>query len=65
MIYHCDSCPDESLVRDFLIEQLQNNNYSLSDSIKNKQWVSTDLSQQEDNEEDFDFLANFCLCYFS
>ena len=26
MLHHCDSCPDESLVRDFLIEQLQNNN---------------------------------------
>ena len=40
------------------MEQSQNNNYSPCDSIKYKQWVRTDRSQLEDNEEDLDdFLA--------
>ena len=52
MLHHCDSFPDESLVREFLMEQWQN--YSPSDSIKYKQWVSTDRSQLEGNEGDFD-----------
>ena len=58
MLHHCDLCPDESVIRDFLMQQLQNSNCSPSDLIKYKQWVSTDRSQLEDNEEDFDdFLA--------
>ena len=65
MLHHCDSCPDESLAREFLMEQLQNNNYSPSDSIKYKQWVSTDRSQLEDNEEDFDdFLTKLLSMLF-
>ena len=36
ILHCCDSCPDESFVRDFLVKQLQNNNYSPSDSIKYK-----------------------------
>ena len=65
MLHHCDSCPDESLAREFLLEQLQNNNYSPSDSIKYKQWVSTDRSQLEDNEEDFDdFLTKLLSMLF-
>ena len=31
IFHHCDSCPDESFVRKFLMEQLQNNNYSPGD----------------------------------
>ena len=47
------------------MKQLQNNNYSPSDSIKYKQWVSTDRSQLEDNEEDFDdFLAKHLSMLF-
>ena len=66
MLHHCDSFSDESVVREFLMEQLQNNNYSPSDSVKCKQWVSTDRSQLENNEGDFDdSLQNFCLCYFN
>ena len=65
ILHHCDSCSDESVVRDFLMKQLQNNNYSPSDSIKYKQWVSTDRSQLEDNEEDFDdFLAKHLSMLF-
>ena len=65
ILHHCDSCPDESVVRDFLMKQLQNNNYSPSDSIKYKQQVSTDRSQLEDNEEDFDdFLAKHLSMLF-
>ena len=54
MLHDCDSYPGEFLIRDFLMEQLQNNNYSPGDSIIYKQWVSTDRSQLEDNEEDSD-----------
>ena len=58
MLHHCDLCPDESVIRDFLMQQLQNSNCSPSDLIKYKQWVSTDRSQLEDHKEDFDdFLA--------
>ena len=40
-------------------------NYSPSDSIKYKQWVSTDRSQLEDNEEDFDdFLTKLLSMLF-
>ena len=40
------------------MEQLRNNNYSPSDSIEWKHWVSTDRIHLEDNGEDFDdFLA--------
>ena len=47
------------------MKQLQNNNYSPSDSIKYKQRVSTDRSQLEDNEEDFDdFLAKHLSMLF-
>lgn len=36
------------------MNQWQNNNYSPSDFIKYNQWVSTERTQLEDNEEDFD-----------
>ena len=65
MLHHCDSHPDESLVRDFLMKQLQNNNYSPSNSIKYKQQASSERIQLEDNGEDFDdFLAKHLSMLF-
>ena len=65
MLHHCDSHPDESLVRDFLMKQLQNNNSSPSNSIKYKQQASSERIQLEDNGEDFDdFLAKHLSMLF-
>ena len=40
MLHHCDDCPNESNVKDFLKEQLLRHYYA-DDIIKVKQWIST------------------------
>lgn len=56
MLHHCDKCPEQGTVKEFLKEQLLQN-YSIDSVIKYKQWVTTDRSQLEDKEEPFeDFI---------
>lgn len=49
MLHHCDDCPNESNVKDFLKGQLLRH-HSADEIIKFKQWISTDRSQLEDKE---------------
>ena len=41
MLHHCDLCPEQTVVHNFLKEQLLLN-YMIDDLIKYKKWVSTD-----------------------
>ena len=53
MLNHCDNCPQQSVIKDFLTVQLLKN-YDTSSSISFKQWVNTDHSQLLEKEYDFD-----------
>ena len=57
MLLHCDDCANGSNVKTFLREHLLIRHYSVDDTIKFKQLVSTDRKQHEDKVEFFD---NFC-----
>ena len=64
MLHHCDECPEQTVIQNFLKEQLLLN-YMIDDSIKYKQWVSTDRSNLEDHEDDFDdFLEKLSSKFF-
>jgi len=53
MLHHCDDCPDESIVRKFIKEQLMLK-FTSDCSIRYKQWVSTDRSELEEKESEID-----------
>ena len=53
VLHHCDLCPEQTVVCNFLKKQLFLN-YMIDDLIKYKQWVSTDRSNLEEHEDDFD-----------
>lgn len=56
MMGHCDDCPDPSLVRSFLTNELQKT-IDHEETIRFNQWVSTDRSQLVEEELDFnDFI---------
>ena len=57
MLHHCDSCPDESVVREFLKQQWLKKK-TIEDSIKYKQWVSTDRSNLEEHEDEWEDFIN-------
>ena len=64
VLHHCDLCPEQTVVRNFLKEQLLLN-YMIDDLIKYKQWVSTDRSNLEEHEDDFhDFLDKLTSTFF-
>ena len=48
MFHHCDLCPEQTVVCNFLKEQLLLN-YMIDDLIKYKEWVSTDRSNLEEH----------------
>ena len=53
LLHHCDLCPEQTVVHSFLKERLPLN-YMIDDLIKYNQWVSTDRSNLEEHENDFD-----------
>ena len=53
MLHHYDLCPEQIVVSNILKEQLPLN-YMTDVVIKYKQWVSTDRSNLEEHEVDFD-----------
>ena len=53
MLNHCDNCPEQFVIKDFLTVQLLKK-YDTGSSISFKQWVSTDLTQLVEKESDFD-----------
>ena len=57
MLHHCGLCPEQTMVPNFLKEQLLLN-YVIDGSIKYKQWVGTDHCKLEEHEDDFDFFLN-------
>ena len=59
MLHHCDLCPDQTVVRNFLKKQLVLN-YIIDDLIKYKQWISNDRS----NLEEHDFLDKLTSMFF-
>ena len=64
MLHHCDLRPEQTVVRNFLKEQLLLN-YMIDDLIKYKQWVSTDRSNLEEHEYDCDdFLDKLTSMFF-
>ena len=65
MLHHCELCPEQTVVHNFLKEQLILN-YITDDLIKYKQWVSTDRNNLEEHEDDFnDFLDKLTPCFLS
>ena len=48
MLLHCDDCANGSNIKTFLREHLLIRHSSVDDTIKFKQWVSTDRKQHED-----------------
>ena len=52
MLTHCDACPDESVIKSFVIDKLPMK-YSRDSTIKFSQWNNTDHSQLEENECEF------------
>ena len=64
MLDQYDLRPEQTVVRNFLKEQLLLN-YMIDDLIKCKQWVSTDRSNLEEHEDDFDdFLDKLTSMFF-
>ena len=72
MLHHCDLCPEQIVVSNILKEQLPLN-YMTDFLIKYKQWVSTDRSNLEEHEVNFDYfldklssmvfeVTEYCLC---
>ena len=57
MLHHCDFCPEQTVVHNFLKEQLLLN-YLTDHLIKYKQWVSTDRSNLGEHEDDFDYFLD-------
>ena len=53
MLNHCDNCPEQFVIKDFLMVQLLKK-YDTGSSISFKQWVSTDLTQLVEKESDVD-----------
>ena len=53
MLNHCDLCPEQTVVHNFLKEKVLLN-YMIDDLIKHKQWVSINTSNLEEHEDDFD-----------
>ena len=53
MLHHGDLCPEQTVVPNFLKEQLLLN-YMTDDLIKYKEQVSTDRSNLKQYEKDFD-----------
>ena len=64
MLNHCDSCPRESVIKLFLVDKLVMK-YSRDSTIKFSQWISTDRSQLEENECDFDeFIEKLTTMFY-
>ena len=56
-LHHCDSCPEQSVVHSFLKEYLLLN-YIIDDSIKYKQWISTDRNNLGKHKNDFSYKTS-------
>ena len=64
MLNHCDSCPHESVIKLFLVDKLLMK-YSRDSTINFSQWISTDRSQLEENECDFDeFIEKLTTMFY-
>ena len=64
MMDHSDLCPEQTVVCNFLKEQLLLN-YTIGGLIKYKQQVTTDRSNLEEHEDDFDdFLDQLTSMFF-
>ena len=57
MLHHCDLCPEQTEVPNFLKEQLLLN-YIIGDLIKYKQWVNNDRNNLEEHVGDLDYFLD-------
>ena len=65
MLHHCDLCPEQTVIQNFLKEHLLVNCVTDDSIIKYKQWINTDRSNLEEREGDFDdFLDKLSSKFF-